>query len=80
MLSEYKAFVAYGDKTLSSILATVKASLTLFTDETVASITSFDTIDFSEFRKRKLLYSSTILSQTCITMELYHRFFPTISK
>ncbi|MFZ1424801.1 MAG: type IV secretory system conjugative DNA transfer family protein [Saprospiraceae bacterium] len=54
MLSEYKAFVAYGDKTLSSILATAKASLTLFTDETVASITSFDTIDFSEFRKKKI--------------------------
>ncbi|MBK8404219.1 MAG: type IV secretory system conjugative DNA transfer family protein [Saprospiraceae bacterium] len=54
MLSEYKAFVAYGDKTLSSILATAKASLTLFTDETVASITSIDTIDFSEFRKKKI--------------------------
>ncbi|MBK7800101.1 MAG: type IV secretory system conjugative DNA transfer family protein [Saprospiraceae bacterium] len=54
MLSEYKAFVAYGDKTLSSILATAKASLTLFTDETVASITSIDTIDFSEFRTKKV--------------------------
>lgn len=54
MLSEYKAFVSYGDKTLSSILATAKASLTLFTDETVASITSIDTIDFSEFRKKKI--------------------------
>lgn len=54
MLSEYKAFVAYGDKTLSSILATAKASLTLFTDETVASITSIDTIDFSEFRNKKI--------------------------
>lgn len=54
MLSEYKAFVSYGDKTLSSILATVKASLTLFTDEVVASITSIDTIDFSEFRKKKI--------------------------
>jgi len=54
MLSEYKAFVAYGDKTLSSILATVKASLTLFTDEVIANITSLDTIDFSEFRKKKI--------------------------
>ncbi|MBK7233822.1 MAG: type IV secretory system conjugative DNA transfer family protein [Saprospiraceae bacterium] len=54
MLSEYKAFVAYGDKTLSSILATAKASLTLFTDEVIANITSFDTIDFSEFRKKKI--------------------------
>ncbi|MBK7800056.1 MAG: type IV secretory system conjugative DNA transfer family protein [Saprospiraceae bacterium] len=54
ILSEYKAFVAYGDKTLSSILATAKASLTLFTDETVASITSIDTINFSEFRTKKV--------------------------
>ena len=54
LLSEYKAFVAYGDKTLSSILATAKASLTLFTDETVASITSIDAIDFSEFRTKRV--------------------------
>ena len=54
MLSEYKAFVAYGVKTLSSILATVKASLTLFTDEVIASITSIDTIDFAEFRTKKV--------------------------
>jgi type IV secretory pathway TraG/TraD family ATPase VirD4 len=54
MLSEYKAFVSYGDKTLSSILATVKASLTLWMDETVASITSIDTIDFTEFRTKKI--------------------------
>ncbi|MBK7182121.1 MAG: type IV secretory system conjugative DNA transfer family protein [Bacteroidetes bacterium] len=38
-----------------SILATAKASLTLFTDETVASITSIDTIDFSEFRTKRWL-------------------------
>lgn len=54
MLSEYKAFVAYGEKTLSSILATVKASLTLFTDDVIASITSIDTIDFAEFRTKKV--------------------------
>ncbi|MBK8296839.1 MAG: type IV secretory system conjugative DNA transfer family protein [Saprospiraceae bacterium] len=54
MLSEYKAFVSYGDKTLSSILATVKASLTLFTDDVIASITSIDTIDFAEFRTKKV--------------------------
>ncbi|MBK9721967.1 MAG: type IV secretory system conjugative DNA transfer family protein [Saprospiraceae bacterium] len=54
MLSEYKAFVSYGDKTLSSILATVKASLTLFTDDVIASITSIDTIVFAEFRTKKI--------------------------
>lgn len=54
LLSEYKAFVAYGDKTLSSIIATAKASLTLFSDETIANITSIDTIDFTEFRTKKI--------------------------
>jgi len=54
LLTEYKAFVAYGDKTLSSILATVKASLTLFSDDVVACITSMDTVEFPEFRKKKI--------------------------
>ncbi len=54
LLSEYKAFVAYGDKTLSSIIATTKAALTLFSDETIARITSVDTIDFKEFRTKKV--------------------------
>jgi type IV secretory pathway TraG/TraD family ATPase VirD4 len=54
LLTEYKAFVAYGDKTLSSILATAKATLNLFTDQIVACITSFDTIDFTEFRSKKV--------------------------
>lgn len=54
LITEYKAFVAYGDKTLSSIIATTKASLSLFSDETVAKITSIDTIDFAEFRSKKI--------------------------
>ncbi|MEP6647358.1 MAG: type IV secretory system conjugative DNA transfer family protein, partial [Saprospiraceae bacterium] len=54
LISEYKAFVAYGDKTLSSIIATAKASLSLFSDETIAKITSIDTIEFNEFRDKKV--------------------------
>ena len=54
LLSEYKAFVAYGDKTLMSIVATAKSALALFSDETVAMITSIDTIDFDEFRTKKI--------------------------
>ncbi|MFN0189848.1 MAG: type IV secretory system conjugative DNA transfer family protein [Bacteroidia bacterium] len=54
LLSEYKAFVAYGDKTLMSIVATAKSALSLYSDETVAMITSMDTIDFNEFRTRKI--------------------------
>jgi type IV secretion system protein VirD4 len=54
LLLEYKAFVSYGDKTLSSIIATTKASLSILSDETVAKITSTDTIDFAEFRSKKI--------------------------
>lgn len=54
LLSEYKAFVAYGDKTLMSIVATAKSALALFSDETVALITTLDTIDFNQFRTNKI--------------------------
>jgi len=54
LLAEYKALVSFGDRTLSSIIATTKAALTLFSDETVAKITSVDTIDFAEFRNKKV--------------------------
>lgn len=54
LLIEYKALVAYGERTLTSIIATSKAALSLWTDETVAKITSVDSIDFAEFRKKKI--------------------------
>jgi type IV secretory pathway TraG/TraD family ATPase VirD4 len=54
ILSEYKAFISYGDKMLSSIIATCRAALQIFgTDPTVALTTSCDTIDIAEFRKEK---------------------------
>jgi type IV secretion system protein VirD4 len=55
LLSEYKAYMAYGDKTLASIIATCRTALSLFaSDPGVALITSHDTIDFSEFRNKKV--------------------------
>lgn len=54
LITEYKAFVKYGDKTLMSVVATAKAALTLFTDENISKITSIDTIDFAEFRTKKI--------------------------
>jgi type IV secretion system protein VirD4 len=55
LLSEYKSLIAYGDKTLASIIATCRTALSLFaTDPQVALVTSHDTIDFSEFRKQKV--------------------------
>lgn len=68
LLSEYKAFVAYGDKTLMSIVATAKASLSLFADETIAKITSIDTIDFAEFRTKKI---ALFINNSIPTMQYY---------
>ncbi len=52
LYNEYKSFIAYDDKLQTSIIASAKSALTIFADETVARITSKDTLDFSEFRKR----------------------------
>jgi len=68
LISEYKAFVAYGDKTLMSIVATAKASLSLFADETIAKITSIDTIDFAEFRTKKI---ALFINNSIPTMQYY---------
>jgi type IV secretory pathway TraG/TraD family ATPase VirD4 len=55
LLSEYKSFLSYGDKVLSSVIATCRAALSIFgTDPNVAMTTCHDTIDFSEFRHKKV--------------------------
>ncbi len=51
LYNEYKSVIALDDKLLSSIIATCKSALTIFADESVARITSHDTIDFADFRK-----------------------------
>ena len=50
LFSEYKSFLSYDDKVISGITATCKASLQIFNDEAVAKVTSYDNIDFLEFR------------------------------
>jgi type IV secretion system protein VirD4 len=54
LYAEYQAFLSYGDKVLASIVATCRAAISLFgTDPNVALVTSHDTINFSDFRKKK---------------------------
>lgn len=50
LFAEYKSFLSYDDKVISGVIATCKASLQIFNDEAVAKVTSFDNIDFLEFR------------------------------
>lgn len=61
LLTEYKAFISYGDKTLASVIATVRAALAIFgNDPSVALVTSHDTISIKEFREKKTaLYINT---------------------
>ncbi|HRF75746.1 MAG TPA: type IV secretory system conjugative DNA transfer family protein [Chitinophagales bacterium] len=68
LLAEYKAFIAYGDKTLMSIVATVKSALSLWSDETIAKITSIDTIDFAEFRVKRI---ALFINNSVPTMNYY---------
>lgn len=53
LLDSYKAFIAYDNKMLMSIVATARTSLALFADPNVAQVTSKDSIDFESFRKEK---------------------------
>lgn len=54
LFSEYKSFIAYDDKVVNGVIATAKAALQIFSDESVAKVTVEDTISFSDFRKKKV--------------------------
>ncbi len=53
LLDSYKAFIAYDNKMLMSVVATSRTALALFADPNVAKVTSKDSIDFESFRKEK---------------------------
>ena len=50
LFSEYKSFISYDDKVVNGVIATCKAALQIFSDESVAKVTSFDTLNFQQFR------------------------------
>jgi type IV secretion system protein VirD4 len=54
LISEYKAFVSYGDKTLMSIVATCRAALSIFNDPAIAAVTSSDTLSIESFRAKPI--------------------------
>lgn len=80
LYSEYKAIVAGEDKVLSSVISTCKASLSLFNDDAIAKVTSYDNIDFSDFRKRPtaLFIQNSIADQkyySTLTSLFFEQFF-----
>jgi type IV secretion system protein VirD4 len=52
LFAEYKSFIAYDDKVVSGVIATCKAALQIFNDDAVAKVTSFDDLDFMDFRNK----------------------------
>lgn len=50
ILKEYKNFLRTEKKVMANIISTCRSALMLFSDESVARITSIDTIKFEEFR------------------------------
>ncbi len=52
LYAEYKSFLSYDEKVQTSIIATAKASLQIFADESVARVTSSDSLDMVSFREK----------------------------
>ncbi len=55
LFNEYKSFIAYDEKVVMGVVATAKAALQIFSDESVATVTSFDSLDMQEFRDKKVV-------------------------
>lgn len=55
LYNSYKSFVAYDSKIQSGIIAQAKAALNIFNMDSVAQVTSSDTLDFESFRKEKTI-------------------------
>lgn len=54
IIDEYKSILCTEKKVMANVISTVRSSTQLFSDPIIQQITSFNTIDFSEFRKRKI--------------------------
>lgn len=68
LFAEYKSFIAYDEKVVSGVIATCKASLQIFNDDAVARVTSFDNLDFLDFRKR----STALFIQNSVADQRYY--------
>ena len=80
LFSEYKSFLAYDDKVVNGVIATCKATLQIFSDESVAKVTSFDTLNFQDFRDRRvaLFIQNSVADQkyySVITSLFFEQFF-----
>jgi len=80
LFSEYKSFIAYDDKVVNGVIATSKAALQIFNDDSVAQVTSFDTLNFQDFRDWPvaLFIQNSVADQkyySVLTSLLFEQFF-----
>lgn len=76
LILEYKAIVATPEKTMQNIVASCKAALQIFSDPTVAKVTSSDSIDFSSIRNKPIIiYLQNSISTLKYTATLNAIFF-----
>ncbi len=76
ILREYKNFLRTDKKVMSNIIATCRSALMLFADESIQTVTSFDTIDFDAFRKEKtVLYVMNKVSDMAYYTSISSTFF-----
>ena len=71
LIQDYKAYLGMDVKLQTSILATALASLQIFSDPAVAAVTSHNTIDLTQLRKRR-----TAIFIQCKTTEM--KYFSTL--
>jgi type IV secretion system protein VirD4 len=80
LINEYRSIICTPDKTLQSTLATAKNALRVYESPSIEKITSYNTINFEDFRKRKIaLYICSSASESflyrAITATFFESFF-----
>lgn len=80
LFNEYKAFLCYDEKVINGVIATAKAALQIFSDDSVAKVTSVDSINLQEFRKKPvaLFIQNSVADQkyySILTSLFFEQFF-----
>ena len=80
LFAEYKSFLSYDEKVITGVIATCKAALQIFSDDSVARITSSDNLNMQDFRARPtvLFIQNSVADQkyySVLTSLLFEQFF-----
>jgi type IV secretion system protein VirD4 len=80
LFNEYKSFIAYDEKVVNGVIATCKAALQIFSDESVAKVTSYDNLNMQDFRDKPvvLFIQNSVADQkyySVLTSLFFEQFF-----